>query len=325
LKLGLIIYNTYIHVILINKNMSQLDTDTNTNTNITTLYAYYILRFGSFIEICKFINIKLDIEYFKQSYESTEIIKYKLDCLNDYTIFMRQSCNLICCGQQNILNINDLLPCQVINMKINYQSFSSLLAFNYNLECYEELTEVYIDRFKIYVTTIIDYILNKLNYSQQFELIEETIDKINDIFYYENIINISPTSLQINSDEEKKYWTKIIKYYLDKINDYDNVSIHQLCDIKYLYNILHKYLHYTFKYKIFFQMIINKNSVIINNDIPNMIYKRIKKLSITDHENNQQMYIEMIQIMYTMNAIKRVSMFVGNDKNAELIPIYKIK
>ena len=290
--------------------------------------TYNILRFGTFLQICDLINIDLDHKYFKYYLNPIQINDHKIDCLNEYNIFAKQNNELICIGQNNIFNLNDLMPCQIICMRIQYKSFNNELEnFNTQLTNIDDLTLTYINEFKIIAEKIIRYILLKLNYEMN-ELnytYKKTLNKIQNTFQYNDIIykpydKIVP-NFEINSDDEKNYWIELIKKHL-AICENAQGKTNKCLVAKHIYNIIHKYIHLSIKHPNFLKTQlakINELSTELNQFACDLL-----KLLDGNQDNTEKIYTDIYVFISTLNALARVKMLIVTN-NDETIPlIYKI-
>ena len=295
--------------------------------------TYYILRFGTFIQICDLLNIELGDKYFRSYLNTIKINEHKIDCLNEYNIIARQNGKLLCIGQNNMFNINDLMPCQIMTMKIQYKSFLQILNdtdlsnFNTHLTNINDLTTSYIEQFKLVANKIIKYILVNLNYeiSESTPIYIANLNKIQNTFPYEDVVyepeGKTIPNFKVNSVEEKTYWVQLVKVYLQKCEDAKG-SINKALVVKTIYNIIHKYIHLVIGHKKFLTTQLDK----INELIPQLNDNICNLLESLDgnFEKNEKAYSDIYSYVGALNSMHRVKMLVETNNDEEVPLIYKI-
>jgi len=294
--------------------------------------SFIYTRFGYFKQISDQINDQNDNNYNKlvddynkvsETYinNNEEIIKYKIDCLTDYVIMKKSNGDVICFGQNNIFNINDLMPCQIYFMRINYKTFEDLFIdydININPLNKNEITNEYMVKFKSMAKNVISYIISKLNYEKKYEDIQIIIkEKIKINFPYEE--NIYPTDkklineLQINSEEEKKYWMDSIKFYLKKMEKQKGLQ-NKINYSNNIFNFNHKYIHCTIPNKNFLVTIVNKI-----NELKNNFYSTIYNYIIDNEIISLEVYMQIQLCLYAYNSCNRVHILLNDGIETKLV------
>jgi hypothetical protein len=294
--------------------------------------SFIYTRFGFFKQICDQIYDKIDDNYNKlidnynkvsETYinNNEEIIKYKIDCLSDYVIMKKSNGDVICFGQNNIFNINDLVPCQIYFMRINYKTFEDLFTnkdININPSSKNEITNEYMVKFKSMSKVIISYIISKLNYEKKYEDIQMMIkEKIKISFPYKEVIY--PTNkklvyeLQINSEEEKEYWMNSIKFYLKEMEEQKGIQ-NKINYSTNIFNFNHKYIHCIIPHKKFLETIMKKINE-LKKDFYKTIYNYITKNEIITSE----IYTQIQLCLYAYNSCNRVQILLNNGEDTKLV------
>jgi hypothetical protein len=294
------------------------------NQNIA---SYIYIRYGYFTQICSHINLKLDYNIFDRFVDTnSDIIKYKIDCFNDYVILLKSDDNIVCIGQNNIFNICELMPCHILNMRIHFNSFSKFFDdIKFNPDSSIIITYEYISNFKEKVKNIIQFIFSKLNYSNTYESTIDLLKQVKNYFPYNDLVypNCTVPYFSIDSKEEQEYWTNLIKEYLNQIQNLLG-TIKKMDKVKYIYNIIHKYIHLTIKHKNFLMTSYRKIEQLFN-DIYCEIYKNI--ILIQTSESNCKIISESnynIKICISaLNSIQRVHMLIKDNEHTKMV--YKLE
>jgi hypothetical protein len=288
--------------------------------------SFIYIRYGYFKQICTHINIKLDYDIFDKFAETnSDIIKCKIDCFNDYVILLKTDDNIVCIGQNNILNICELMPCHILNMRIHFNSFGKFFDdIKFNPNCSTIITNEYIDHFKQKVKNIIEYILSKLNYSNTHYSTMNTLKQVKNYFPYDDLIypNCEVPHFSIDSEEEKLYWIDLIKKYLAQIQEISG-PINKMDKVKHVYNIIHKYIHLTIKHINLLITLYNKINQLFY-DIYHEIYKNI--ILIQNSESNNEIisecYYKIKICVFALNSIQRVQMLITDREQTKIV--YKL-
>ena len=292
------------------------------------ILSYLCTRYGFFKQICDQIDIELPIKYF-YNYTLDEIAKYKIDCLTDYVIYMQSNENIICINQNyphNMFNINDLMPCQIIYMRIHFLSFQQLFISSdidivnlLNLSSYKDITNEYITNLKINIKIIIQFILSKLNYNKTDNDIKPILSKITTILYPNELLSMNNEEFILNSEEEKKNWIGTIKKYLS-FSFEPHEKLQKIKNIKYLYNFIHKYIHITIKNKNFLETNLNKINDLLKA-VNETIYTNIKLLSNTNSQNNINLEFNsnILICLSAINSMLKVHMLIKDINQTNLI------
>jgi hypothetical protein len=331
----------------LNESLDESSTESQNNSTkqipIETFYdpvgTYFTLRFGTFKEICDLLKINLDNKYFGKYLNPNHVIKYKLDCLSDYNILMKQNKQIICVGQANIFNISELISCQIIYMRIQYKSFKELFEeleetptnyqeFNFNITNINELTTTYINQLKKKSSIIINYILSQLNYENKYDNLLPLLNKIKNEFPFDEVVYTDEPKpeLKIGGQLEKSYWVNSIKKFLEMCEKARG-KYNKMLVSRQIYNCNHKYIHHIINHNKFRITSINKvNELII--DVRNLAYEYLNNLNNSNEnpEYNSELYYNISQCVSTLNSYNRYKMLVEmDDINIEPPLIYTIK
>jgi hypothetical protein len=254
-----------------------------------------------------------------------QVVKYKIDCLYDYNILMKQNKQVICVGQSNIFNINEFKPCQIVHMRIQYKSFEGLFEtqniepqFNFNISNKNELTISYIEKLKDYAHKIIMHILSKLNHNNKYETLKPLLRKIKNDFPYDEVIYTEEPKpeIEIDSYDEKCYWVDTIKILLNTCEN-TRGKFNKMLIIKQIYNYCHKYIHWTIKYNQY-RITTLKKIEEVEFEIKIMIQDYLKELK-SDPDHTAETYYNISQCISTLNSCYRFKLIVDTG-NYDLSP-----